>query len=239
MVETDLEVVIPAERTALTTPQRVRQRISALQGRADDYLAMVIDTCSEQICDYLNIAQDQSAGATLGRETVRETFYGVRGREKLNLSRTPAVSVVSVEEDGALIESQVGEPPADNPAFQFFLRNHAGVLVKGTRSLRQQFYADTVSVVYEAGFVLPYPEELQQGDPSVTLPGAIEDACALYVQHKSDQLTDGDDFSGPLKQVAVEGMGQFQFEGNQYSGPDRAIPFHVRTLLDRYRRFVV
>lgn len=116
----------------------------------------------------------------------------------------------------------------DNPYFTYIVRKQRGEIIKRTGNVSVPFYLEPVTVVYTAGWLLP-------AEAGRTLPYALEDACILYARKKVDQLQEGQDFSGPLTQASVDGVGSFQFGTGASMSRGSGLPYEVRAIVDKFR----
>lgn len=295
-----LEVTTAASVTRLAAAAQVRTDLSlSAEEIDDDYLARVIDFCSEEISTYLRRGVDEEEKITLGRETIREIFYEFGSMRSIMLARRPIGQITSIREgttaaisrlvsntDGAITSGDKTFTSADgpgsveftnshvakqivvtgagadggdltttiasvtsgteveltdaaattvadasytveNPAFVFVVRKQRGEIIKRSGGVSVPFFVDPVTVIYTAGWLLP-------GEDGRNLPSAIEQACVLYCRKKIDQMQEGEDFSGTLRETSIEGVGSFKF-GNSF-GLDKGygLPLEVRAILDRY-----
>lgn len=98
---TTLEVTGAAAVTRLATVAQVRSDLSLAESKIDDaYLGRVIDFCSEEIATYLRRGVDEEEKITLGRETIRETFYNFSRFDRIILGRRPVGAIISIKEGG-------------------------------------------------------------------------------------------------------------------------------------------
>ena len=98
----NLTVTTAATEKALTTLVQLKADLG-LDDTQDTFYQRVIDIASDEIAVYLGREADDEGGVTLGRETIKETFYGLRCPLHLTLARYPLAYVVSVVENGATV----------------------------------------------------------------------------------------------------------------------------------------
>lgn len=117
----------------------------------------------------------------------------------------------------------------ENPAFNYIVRKQRGEIIKRVGNATIKFSAEPITVAYTGGWLLP-------GETGRNLPYAIETACIQYARKKVDQLQEGQDFSGPLTGAAIDGVGNFQFDGmSGQSARGSGIPYEVRAILNKFK----
>lgn len=157
-VNSEIEVTIAADVTALVELDRVKSALDISGSDDDEELLATIDDATSVIA--------ARCLRSLKRETVRETFYADSrggGAEKLILSRYPVASVASVAIDDVAISSSE-------------YRTARGILYRLTSSgdpAVWRFWRSLV-VIYVAGYLLP-------GQENRDLPAALESACLSLV----------------------------------------------------------
>lgn len=102
----NLTVTTAATTSALTTLSQLKADLG-LGDDSDTFYQRVIDIASDEISVYLGREADDAGGVSLGRETMQETFYGLRSPYRLTLSRFPLSQVVSIVENSATVTRQV------------------------------------------------------------------------------------------------------------------------------------
>lgn len=210
-----LVVSTPATAKDLTDLPRVKTALHIAEDDTSEdlFIAEQIPRASASAVSYLNVARDQTGNATLGRETLVETFRGLDGSPSLLLSRLPVVSVASVVVDGATLSGS-----------EYELAAGAGVVHRLEGDDRVAWRARKVAVTYVAGWLLPGQEDRD-------LPPDIEDAV-IDVIGTMRSLRSRD---GLLKSESVVGVGQQEFFGAKEIGTDGLTPT-ARALLDRHLR---
>lgn len=98
----NLLVTTAATNSKLTTLSQLKADLG-LGDSLDTFYDRVIDLASNEIAVYLGRASDQNNDVSLGRETIQESFYGLRCPYELTLGRFPLASVESVLENGSTI----------------------------------------------------------------------------------------------------------------------------------------
>jgi len=98
----NLTVTTAATTSALTTLAQLKADLG-LGDALDTFYQRVIDLASDEISVYLGRQESDAGGVSLGRETIQESFYGLRCPMQLALSRFPLASVTSVVENSATI----------------------------------------------------------------------------------------------------------------------------------------
>ncbi|MEM6413194.1 MAG: hypothetical protein AAF720_00870 [Pseudomonadota bacterium] len=121
----------------------------------------------------------------------------------------------------------------DNPNWSFVARKQLGQLFKISNGYREYMYGNPLTVTYKAGWVLPDDETNR------TLPQTLEHACILFARSKMDQLQLGEDLTGPLQKVGIDGIGSFDFGGENNLSSGYGIPTEVRALLDGFRQYTI
>src|SRR5574337_288633 len=110
-----LEVVTPADYTALTTLDAVKAELKITNTDDDDYVTLKIAEVTDIICEYLNVKRADDGTRTIGQETLTETFRGgwngrIRCRIDTNrisslvLARWPVTSIASVVENDTTLD---------------------------------------------------------------------------------------------------------------------------------------
>lgn len=290
----NLTVTTAATNSALTTLSQLKSDLG-LGDDLDSFYQRVIDVASDEISVYLGREADDSGGVSLGRETIRETFYGLKMPMRLVLARYPLSQVVSIVENGTTTPRQItgsdgvissgdttlqsagasftsslvgqaititgagasaadltttvasvtsatelettaaagtsiasaGAYAIDNPAFAYVVKKSNGAIAKTVGGVITPFTGDTITVNYVSGWILP-------GDTGRNLPKGIEDACILLCQHKITQLKSSANFADELKAVDIEGLGKVEFGNESLTDRANALPFDVRSILQRY-----
>lgn len=212
-----LVVTTPPTTTALTTLSSAMSEINDPAADQSYIGASLIPAASAAIARWCN--------REFGTATYTETFriqscggYTSPGKSVLMLSRCPVTSVTSVTEgtDPALTAGYV-ETDLDN-GFVYRLNGS---------DARQNWTAAKVSVVYQAGWILPgftFP-----GYP--TLPADIERACILLC--RDWYLTRARDVT--LRSIGLGGVTTTMGTGN----PGVTLPAHVEALLAPWREAVL
>lgn len=134
-----LEVTSAASVTALTTLAQLKAD-AGYDDSQDTLLTRAIEICSNEIAIYLRDAMDEDEDVTLGRDTLRETFYNFTcgGLSSLQLSRRPVGAITSIAEgstttarlvgnsDGAITSGQTTFTSAGGPADEDFTDSYVG-----------------------------------------------------------------------------------------------------------------
>lgn len=117
----------------------------------------------------------------------------------------------------------------DNYAFPYIVKKSNGSIAKLSGTSLTPFSGEIVTVNYISGWILP-------GDTGRNLPYGIEEACTLLCQHKIQQFQSSANFADVLKAVDIEGLGKVEFgeESAFTNGGQNAMPFDVRSILQRY-----
>lgn len=102
----NLTITTAATNSALTTLAQLKADLG-LGDSVDTFYQRVIDLASDEIAVYLGREADDEGGVSLGRETVSESFYGLRSPYRLVLSRFPISQIVSVVENSATTPRQI------------------------------------------------------------------------------------------------------------------------------------
>lgn len=200
-----LEVITPAEETALTTLAAVKAELGITGTDQDDRLGALIDQYSAVIVAW--------CGRPFALETVRETIYEPRQVDALMLQRFPVVSVASVEIDGALIAPE-----------GYAVDRIGGIVHRRSPTRCGPFWPRGETVIeYQAGYILPDDEDR-------TLPHDIERAAIMLV--KSAHFATARDPA--LRSEETDGVATFQYFGSNGAGSD-GMPLEVQGLLSGYR----
>ncbi len=98
----EMEVTTPAAELKLMSLDQLKLDLGVTGTEDDVKLTRVLEIVSEEIAIYLRRGVDESENITLGRETIQETFYDVRGASSLLLKRWPVGDLTSISENGVL-----------------------------------------------------------------------------------------------------------------------------------------
>lgn len=181
-----LTVVTPAVSNRLTTVDAVREELGLSEAAyPDEQIETMIDRASQAIIDY--------CGRSFGIETYRETYRGHDAcGDGVLLSRSPVVSISSIDSDGDAVVL---------PNYEI---DQSDVLYKLDANYRYPWRSAILTVVYDAGYVLPSEEN---GAPESTLPATIEqavmDEIAAYISY--------DERDALIKSETVEGVGSTSY----------------------------
>lgn len=192
-MESILTVIEAAATQDLTTLATVKTALSIAGGESDALLRALITQASADCADW--------CGRKFGLETVTETFRlswpglaylapnagpGDRAyRGDLVLTRRPVVSITTVIEAGATLDS------AD-----YALQAEAGILTRLRSDTPCAWLAGTIAVTYAAGY-----------DLVGNLPPAIERACIEVVK----ALWDAGSRDPALRQINIPGVVERQY----------------------------
>lgn len=213
-------VLTPAPTRNLIDLATVREDWDIEAGDNDAFLTRAIARASaaaEQFCNRPFAIEKLQDDVMLSREAYPAMM--VRDLEALQLSRWPIASIVSVTEDG--------KPLTAGTDFRVVVE--PGQLIRlDSQGRPQAWTADTVSVVYYAGYVLPGMVAADYPVGSPTLPVDVEDAIGRMVytrfsERKRDPL---------VKSEVVDGIGR-----TDYLTPNGAgnMTDDVTDILDNYR----
>lgn len=135
-----LAVTTPAAAIGLLSIEELRAAAGIGDNSFDTTLTALGLAAAGAIAAECQIAIGAGAEPTLLRERLTETFYGVSG-DGLVLARRHDVAVVSLTVDGTLLD-----------AAQYLVDAEAGIIVRLSGATVVRFCAQTVTVVYDAGF---------------------------------------------------------------------------------------
>ncbi|ACL59909.1 hypothetical protein [Methylobacterium nodulans] len=204
-------VLTPPASRRLTTVENVRRDLGLGSAPADAQIERHIAAASSRAASYCN--------RVFGRHTVRERISlpdAGRG-ESVVLGRSPVARIVSVTQDGALLDP--GQYETDG--LSLFL------LSAGRRS---PWPGRELDVVYEAGWVLPGEDPAAAPGRAEPLPAEIERAVILLVGSAISTSTR----DPMLKSEQVEGIGQRDW---YVQGASAALPLpEAEEALKPYRR---
>lgn len=211
-MNSDVVVVTPADKTALTSLERIRLEGKIFRDADDDLLTAKIAEASALI--------DSRCWPSLKRETVTETFYTEcddRWINRLILDRFPVVSISEVIVDG-------GEPL---DLSEFRIDSERRRIYRQT-ALNYNYgwaFAHSAILTYVAGYLLP-------GQEGRDLPLEIEEACIELV---GTYLAVPPGRDPMLRAEEAPGVYRFEYQttATGYAGD---LPLGVLQKLDRYLR---
>ncbi|MGE0407977.1 MAG: hypothetical protein AB7P23_01795 [Amphiplicatus sp.] len=229
MTRSTLNVTTPAMKRWLTTLARLQQDIPLTGDEGQAALEQLIESASAAIAAYVNQRSDGAALLTLGRETLSESWRDVYQCGPLIAARAPIASLVSVEEDGVLIEAVVDDEP--NPDFVYEFERASGFIWKLAAGDRTSWSARKVTIAYEAGWLLPHEQ-------ARNLPFDIEDACILLCKRRLQLMKEGSGDYDSLQSESIPGLGAWTFALEKVTW-EKGISSDVAAMIERYRRHVV
>lgn len=157
-----LSVSVAAATTALTTLEAVKTDLAIVTADEDAFLEKAILRVTERVNNHVRVASASDGTATLGQETLIDTFRLTNSRSRLILSRVIPrnwpLSIVSVVENDVTLDSDEFEVES------------GGLLCRLSGSSRSCWSCGTTVVTYTAGWLLP-------NDTARNLPQEIEDAA--------------------------------------------------------------
>lgn len=159
-------VTVPADDLSLLTIDELRAAVGVTGTAEDAALKTLGSRLSASIARQCCIASDGISPATLMLETCTETFRAIRSPRELILARRPVTGIISVSENGALVD------PAD-----YEIRHGSGILARLSGDRISCFPSGKITVVYKAGFE-DVPDDLKLA--------ASKLAIALYSETARD-----------------------------------------------------
>jgi hypothetical protein len=210
-----VEIVTPPAATRLATATAVRNALCLDTALADAVIEALIDRVSAAI------ARRIGAGDTLGRRTVLETQIAppmsANVVSPLTLSNRPVALVVSVQEDGAALDT------AD-----WFLAGGGCIWRRDGRATRN-WTATEIIVEYQAGYLLP-------GEAGRDLPPDLEMACIRWVD--AALAADRESERPRVSKESLAGVGSWEFDVVKRHGADGMPPDAAALLAPYIRRHV-
>lgn len=167
-----VEIVAPAEATALTTLERIKQELGIGNDASDVLLTARIASASSLI--------DGMCWPSLKRESVIERFFPDHWGEcadRLILDRAPAAQIIGVTADGvALTDAVTDYYDTVTDQAEWRLDGERRRLYRQTTAGRHKHWSfcTSIAVAYVGGYLLP-------GQANRDLPVEIEEACVELV----------------------------------------------------------
>lgn len=204
-----LTVTVAATERKLTTAAALRADLGVSSTEASDArLEDLILRASRAIESY--------CGRVFAKETLSEVFRCPRGHV-LPLTRYPVVTLTSVTEDGTALSASAYETDTA-----------AGRLYRLSSDARICWSAAKVTVVYDAGFILP-PTGGSTLPPDIEA-AALKLAAGFYFGAARDPLVKGE---------SADGIGSVDYWVGGMPGASGELPPDVLALLAPYRTLFV